>query len=208
MKGTKLFQWVSSVPVRTVTSFLICVTWLIYCQKGEKHSFPTKLEPCVFMLIWPSYGPHNKSVPNIGTLLSITVHTNETRTEENGQEEGEEWADSVLVVGDGEHEGAGVGARCGRVAGNAGRGRRTWWAGAWYDDVTPSPEGAGWGLGRGRVQTIFPMGKSSELSRSFRNTVGLRENKCPKLAILGSHGKPGELESCDDQVHQAQGVLE
>ena len=72
-KGTKLFQWVSSVPVHTVTSFLICVTWLIYRRKGEKHSFPTKLEPCVFMLIWPSYSPHNKSVPNIGTLLSITV---------------------------------------------------------------------------------------------------------------------------------------
>ena len=59
------------------------------------------------------------------SLLNSDVHTNETRTEENGQEEGEEWADSVLVVGDGEHEGAGVGARCGRVAGNAGRGRRT-----------------------------------------------------------------------------------
>ena len=81
----------------------------------------------------PKYGervvgitPHSRQAHGLvyHSLLNGNVYTNERRTEENDQEEGEERGNSVRVVGDGEHEGAGIGARCGRVAGDAGRGRR------------------------------------------------------------------------------------
>ena len=81
----------------------------------------------------PKYGervvgitPHSRQAHRLMyySLLNSNIHTNEKRTEENGREEGEERGNSVLIVGDDEHEGAGVGARCGRVAGDAGHGRR------------------------------------------------------------------------------------